>query len=226
MEKCYMCDSEGTTKEHVPPKCIFPETKDIPDGNDYKKNLITVRSCEKHNTEKSKDDMYLLFFLAANIISNELAQNQFDTKIRRAINRSPHVFAEFAKKSTPVTLKTENGEEIHTTAIEIDRERFDSAIKHISHALYYHKFEETFIGDIQVITSGLVDLSDKGSVELNGRIQNFGQMVDNLLNHVPTEGDNPEVFDYKLLKTDELQQVIIQMNFYCGFKVVSIMKYS
>lgn len=130
------------------------------------------------------------------------------------------------KKSTPVTLKTENGEEIHTTAIEIDRERFDSAIKHISYALYYHKFRETFIGDIQVITSGLVDLSDKDSVELNDKIQNFGQIVDNLLSHVPPEGDNPEVFDYKLLKTDERQQVIIQMNFYCGFKVVSIMRYS
>lgn len=37
--KCYMCDAEGNTKEHVPPKCIFPETKDIPNGGNYKKNL-------------------------------------------------------------------------------------------------------------------------------------------------------------------------------------------
>ncbi|WP_177342215.1 hypothetical protein, partial [Klebsiella variicola] len=98
-----------------------------------------------------------------------------------AVNRTPHVFAQFAKKNTPVTLKGENGELIHTAAIEIDRARFDAAIEHISHALHYHKYGETFIGDIQVITSGLVDLSSIDSVEVNDRIQNFGQMVDELL---------------------------------------------
>lgn len=226
MEKCYMCDEEGTTKEHVPPKCIFPEAKDIPNGDDYKKNLITVRSCEKHNTAKSKDDVYLLFFLAANVVSNDLAQTQFGSKIMRAVNRAPHVFTEFAKKNTPVTLKSENGELIHTAAIEIDRARFDSAIEHISYALHYHKYGETFAGNIQVITSGLVDLSSEDSVEVNERIQNFGRMVDDLLANIEPEGDNPEVFTYKLLKTDEPHQVIIQMDFYCGFKIVSIMKYS
>ncbi len=115
---------------------------------------------------------------------------------------------------------------IHTAAIEIDRARFDAAIEHISHALHYHKYGETFIGDIQVITSGLVDLSSIDSVEVNDRIQNFGQMVDELLADVEPEGDNPEVFTYKVLKTDEPHQVIIQMNFYGGFKIVSIMKYS
>ena len=39
MKKCYMCNSEGTTSEHVPPKCILPEKKGIPDGGDYKKTL-------------------------------------------------------------------------------------------------------------------------------------------------------------------------------------------
>jgi len=226
VEKCYMCDAEGTTKEHVPPKCIFPEAKDIPNRDDYKKNLITVRSCEKHNTAKSKDDVYFLFFLAANVVSNDLAQTQFGSKIMRAVNRTPHVFTEFAKKNTPVTLKGENGELIHTAAIEIDRARFYSAIEHISYALHYHKYGDTFAGDIQVITSGLVDLSSEGSIEVNERIQNFGRMVDDLLANIEPEGDNPEVFTYKLLKTDEPNQVIIQMNFYCGFKIVSIMKYS
>lgn len=220
-----MCNEEGITNEHVPPKCIFPEAKDIPTGNNYKKNLITVRSCEKHNTSKSKDDVYLMFFLAANVVSNDLAQTQFGAKVMRAVNRTPHVFSAFAKKNTPVTLKNEKGELIHTAAIEIDRARFDSAIEHISYALYYHKFGKTFAGDIQVITDGLVDLSSEDSVEINERIQNFGRMVDTLLANVESEGDNPEVFTYKLLKIDTPHQVIIQMNFYCGFKIVSIMKY-
>lgn len=182
-------------------------------------------SCEQHNTQKSKDDMYLLFFLAANIISNELAQNQFVTKIMRAVNRSPHVFTEFTKKSTPVILKAKDGEVIHTAAIEIDRDRFDSSIKHICHALYYHKFRETFIGDIQVITSGLVYLSNKDSFEVKNQIQNLGKMVSEILTDVPSEGDNPEIFNYKPLRENELQQVIIQMNFYCNFNIVSIIRH-
>ena len=39
-KKCYKCDKEATGQEHIPPKCIFPERKDL-DG-DYRKNLITV----------------------------------------------------------------------------------------------------------------------------------------------------------------------------------------
>ena len=33
IETCYMCDEIATSKEHVPPKCIFPEKKDIGEDN-------------------------------------------------------------------------------------------------------------------------------------------------------------------------------------------------
>ena len=29
MTTCYMCDQRATTVEHAPPKCIFPEKKDV-----------------------------------------------------------------------------------------------------------------------------------------------------------------------------------------------------
>lgn len=225
MEKCYMCDKEGTTREHVPPKCIFPESKDVSTEENLKKNLITVRSCKEHNTAKSKDDEYLLFFLAANILSNGVAQEQFATKVMRAVQRTPHVFADFAKKNSPVVLTSTNAETINTAAIEIDRPRFDSAIEHISHALHYHKYQQTFTGNIQVITDGLVDLSGQGSAQFNEHVQNFGKLVDELMESVSPEGDNPSVFSYKMLKTSDPNQVILQMTFYGGFKVVSVMKY-
>lgn len=37
---CYMCDKPGASREHVPPRCIFPEQKDT-NGKDYRKGLIT-----------------------------------------------------------------------------------------------------------------------------------------------------------------------------------------
>ncbi len=51
---CYFqgCNEQGITKEHIPPRSFFP------DGE--KEQLLTVKSCEKHNNEKSKDDLYVL----------------------------------------------------------------------------------------------------------------------------------------------------------------------
>ena len=61
-ETCYMCDASATGREHVPPRCLFPEAKDIP-GKDFRKKLITVPSCDAHNFAKSKDDEYLMTIL-------------------------------------------------------------------------------------------------------------------------------------------------------------------
>src|SRR5207249_7535044 len=57
--QCYMCDRQATSHEHVPPKCIFPERKDT-DGQDLRAQLITVPSCDIHNSKKSKDDESLM----------------------------------------------------------------------------------------------------------------------------------------------------------------------
>jgi hypothetical protein len=54
---CYMCDSLETSREHAPPRCFFPESKAI--GRNLRVNLITVPSCDIHNSEKSKDDEFL-----------------------------------------------------------------------------------------------------------------------------------------------------------------------
>lgn len=52
---CYACENEATSVEHTPPKCIFPQLKDFPHKN-LRRNLITVPSCDRHNSAKSKDD--------------------------------------------------------------------------------------------------------------------------------------------------------------------------
>ena len=74
MEKvitCYMCGNPAITKEHVPPKCLFPEKKDI--GTDkYRLDLITVPSCEKHNNLKSDDDEFLMVSLAGILGNNSI----------------------------------------------------------------------------------------------------------------------------------------------------------
>jgi len=55
---CYMCDQSSTSREHVPPRCLFPESKDV--RGDFRQNLLTVPSCDEHNSGKSADDEFLM----------------------------------------------------------------------------------------------------------------------------------------------------------------------
>src|SRR3546814_6410940 len=87
-DSCYMCDEPSVSKEHTPPRCVFPEQKDT-NGKDFRKALITVPSCETHNSAKSKDDEYLMMVLTSYFNNNEAAQEQIRSKIARAWAKSP-----------------------------------------------------------------------------------------------------------------------------------------
>ena len=84
--ECYMCDRPSSSMEHVPPKCLFPETKDL--GRQYRNNLITVPSCDEHNSHKSADDEFLMASLAGLIGNNSVGLRHKFTKVNRAIYRS------------------------------------------------------------------------------------------------------------------------------------------
>lgn len=69
--KCYFhgCAEKGRTKEHIPPKAFFP--------NDQREQLITVRSCKGHNTDKSGDDLYALAQICLNSSPRNRAREIF-----------------------------------------------------------------------------------------------------------------------------------------------------
>ncbi|MEI7283529.1 hypothetical protein [Pectobacterium carotovorum] len=73
--KCYYqgCKDEGKTKEHIPPKSFFPE--------DERNQLLTVRSCVKHNNLKSKDDLYVLAQICMNASPSNRAREVFFERV-------------------------------------------------------------------------------------------------------------------------------------------------
>ncbi|HBR4918392.1 hypothetical protein ACYA6O_20465 [Klebsiella pneumoniae] len=73
--KCYYqgCSEKGVTKEHIPPKSFFPK--------DEKSQLLTVRSCVKHNNLKSKDDLYVLAQICMNASPSNRAREIFFKKV-------------------------------------------------------------------------------------------------------------------------------------------------
>lgn len=124
---CYMCDSVETSREHVPPVCFFPTAKEI--GRDLRRNLITVPSCDRHNSLKSKDDEYLRAVIVITAENNKVGQHQFFGKLLPAVARRPHAYKSFfADKGTVAKGKGR--------ALQIDRKRFISCIDHLARAIF------------------------------------------------------------------------------------------
>jgi len=111
---CYACPKPSTSREHVPPKNLFPPQ--------FRSNLITVPSCDKHNSAKSGDDELFRHVIAAAEGTNELALEAYDPVIR-SFERRPHIVRTFMPELQPVI--TRQGE---TIGCRVDRKRFERSV--------------------------------------------------------------------------------------------------
>lgn len=218
---CYMCGKEATSNEHVPPKCLFPEQKDLHTGVDLRKQLITVPSCDEHNSAKSQDDEYLLQVLAINLPANVIAKNQFLTKIMRSINRNPRLVDQIMKHpQTVITVGKNTAETHHTIAVKIDDARFDSALEHIGRALYFHHFREKWLGDIRTQPDFLLrSLNPSYAEALNKPVENIAKAADQAFKDSPYFGENPDVFKYQVVNGNKRAKILMRLHFYIGCRV-------
>ena len=213
-EQCYMCDSEASSREHAPPLCIFPEGKDMGDGHDYRKNLITVPSCDNHNLEKSHDDVYLQLIVIHGYFNNPLAKQQFKTKLTRAFSRRPALLAAFHSDNTPVVV-----DGVETSAVAIDRERFERSIDMLVRALYYHVYGQRLVMPLRVHTPLLLDIGGEHSDEANEQVKKFCLAVRTYLNPKDPIGENPDIFWFKIDHSEKRNLVSCHMQFYGGFDI-------
>lgn len=123
---CYMCGADGSTREHVPPRCFFPK------GVGHQE-LLTVPSCPKHNTAKSNDDQYVLAQICINAgLGENLAKQVFVRSIAPQLARSPAFAARIAQGSKTLP----NG----WREYPVDVERLDRFFDHLVHALVFAKY--------------------------------------------------------------------------------------
>lgn len=217
-QTCYMCEKAATSKEHVPPQCFFPDAKDLPANMNLKKNLITVPSCDEHNTNKSKDDEYLLFCLLLNIANNDTAFTNFKTKITRAMNRNPKPFQYFTKEKMPViAVDNETGQASKTFMFKIDIARILKSLEQIGKALYFHCYSNKFTGRCIILYDFALLQSKQNDAGLNDFYQNTLKQIKEYFDKMKHSGENPEVFKYCLEEVDHGH--ILGMRFYGGSNV-------
>ena len=140
-QTCYGCESKATSREHVPPKCIFEEPRPS--------NLITVPSCDQHNLEKSKDDEYFRWFIATVSSESKKAENLVRTKVIKGFRRKPALFREIYKGAIKnIDIYSEGGIYLYSRpGFKFDGPRVQNIMNQICKGLFYYHLDRKFPND-------------------------------------------------------------------------------
>lgn len=218
-EVCYWCGKLATSKEHVPPKCLFPEDKDIKNIYDhsFRNNLITVPSCDEHNLEKSHEDEYLMTCLSGRVSNNGVAYVHNGTKVRRTRERNPNII----KIDDEDILRIE-GKEYPVQWATVDNYKLMHSFEAIARALYFHEQNKIFKGVCKIVSRIFFHPNDKKWSSFNIRAV---QLIEKEQAHWGTDihGDNIDIFTYQFSPVDGFKCQTLALTFYKGTKVYVIL---
>lgn len=214
-QQCYMCDSPATSREHVPPKCLFPERKDIPEEN-YRQGLITVPSCDAHNSQKCADDEFLMVSLGGIFSNNSIGYRHKMTKVNRAIAKSSdHLLNKAFLKRKHFIVKLGENKFIEVIRGTPDFARLKKCFEQIALGLFSHEFNNRFKGVITVLMTHLEQKNKDGETF----IQFIKHRAELELKGKKYLGNNPAVFSYQFSDPDRFGLFILRMLFYGGCEI-------
>ena len=126
---CYWCGKpvDGRNREHVPPRCLFPEAK--------RNNLITVPSCTDHNQNFNMLDERFKFAILAGC-SNQEATREFETNALRSFDRP-----EAGGLISGIVGR------IHGPLGDLTIDDFQVSLEKVVRGLYFHHCSHPFGGD-------------------------------------------------------------------------------
>jgi hypothetical protein len=202
-----MCAALATSKEHIPPKCIFPEDEN------YRVNLITVPSCDEHNSEKSKCDELLRFVLAAVPGTNELAGEIIGGKVMRSIDHCPNILDTLVPDLQLVQF---NGSE--TGGFTLDEPQFKNSVASIVRGFFFYETGKKLDGDLRVYWAQMLakNFSEAPFLEVLSK----GEQI------LPQtyKGSNSRVFQYALDVSKTGVTSLCRLRFYKGHPIFILWK--
>ena len=133
--QCVYCGAtERLTKDHVPPKNIFPTPRPA--------DLITVPACDPCNKSYEKDDEYFRFAITApvDLGGNPVASRLWKERIvGGTLKRSPALRSTILQSLSRIDVRTPAGLYLGTTpTIRLNRNRLDRIARRIVTALHWH----------------------------------------------------------------------------------------
>ena len=221
-DTCFACSSSATTHEHVPPACLFPETKDTGGNQDFRRNLITVPACADHNLRKSSDDEYFLWVLSTNLLANSVARQQVSTKLRRANERRPALGQLILSDTKDVTVvDSHSGIEHNVVEVSLDGTRFQRVLDLVAIGIYRHHFRERWPGSIRVHPD-FIGYADSGQIlDVDTDRLVLFDAAEKLFATKSKYGENPDVFWYQVHKPKDKYRCLMRFTFYNGCKATA-----
>ena len=215
--RCYFCGKPATSSEHVPPKCLFPEQKDIAD-TDFRRNLITVPSCDVHNMQKSRDDEFLMACLAPIVGNNSIGYAHTQTKLARALSRNPHLIGETIRDPINLNLNSPEGQTFPVLLGQPDMPRLCKALEAVARGLYFHTKNKRFKGKVQVLPV-FVKYRPGATMDLCQLLAEVH--TDQERKNWPEFGENPKIFSCQIGTPDQYGLTSMVMTFYSKAEVLA-----
>ncbi|HKG08513.1 MAG TPA: hypothetical protein VKB19_18740 [Pedobacter sp.] len=205
---CYICGEPSTSDEHAPARGFFPKGK--------RNQLITVRSCAKHNEDTSKDDEYVRNVIVMSLGNNTVALDHFKDKGISSFNHSPALMVETTGVRKTVLIQEKKDELTSTYALKIDRKRIDFILSKIAYALFFWKYKTPWNRALNIATEFLLT-EDQDTDDLLSNLIQEAKEFDHLLNY---EGTNPDIFQFVFISSEETDphDQILRLKFYEGFE--------
>ena len=211
-ESCYMCDARATSREHAPPLCLFPKVN--VEGGGFRRNLVTVPSCDEHNSKKSADDEFFRALVCSFSGVNEVGQALFFGKTIRAAGRAPSTYQHI--------WKDEGLYEADKQAFSFDTHRMNRFLVHMVCALHFHHRGTKWNSPIHIILPSLVSRVDRATMTPHEERQRLARQVESILVGQPSLGENPLVFSYKLMTGPDSENLAFSCEFYESFRVFAL----
>lgn len=192
---CAICGGrEATTRDHVPPKSIFPKPRPDP--------LITVPACAQCNNGASDDDdkfkVYLSLHTAGN---NEIARKLFLEKTKRTLDRNQALLNKIRDESMEIVIESNNSGKEKRTAIKWDSRVHDAVIERTIRGLYFHHTGNVLQKRTKLSVQWLKEVpSDPKLAALLERCETVSIGEDQVIYKYAIYGENPKysfwVFDF------------------------------
>lgn len=214
---CYACEQPATSVEHAPPKCFFPDRRDLPEGMpEQRSHLITVPACVEHNQAKSGDDEYAACCIAMNVEGSALAMAIFEGTKLRAMKRNE---ASLGRRIFSTAKPATNREGQETLAIRYEVARIHRVIEQTARALYFHETGMRWSSGCTILCPRLFR-DTGGHEETFAQLEHLSRGFEELRRRQhevgAVRGAHPDVFWYQLSPRPEAP--LMRMMFYTTFE--------
>ena len=201
---CYWCSNPAVGDEHIPPKGLFPKG--------HRNNLITVRSCSKHNQDFSKIDERMRFYMTSMGGESEIAKKHFDDKTMRGLKR---------KESRGLAIDLVTSKFTTTEGETMFRENainWDKYFEKIIRGLYFYHFNSNLNAPTHFFSNKIMMLMLSANAIFYYKTIEY-KLLDKWIQGNPK---NKEIFDYKYYYSEKENQFLTVMKFYEHHEVIGI----